>query len=579
MPAVQVELIPQLTAVNEVSSEPLLPSFLYIPGERDFPAGSTALPWAAEPRFVAGKLAQRRGAEVSSRLVSSAKSWLAWSAVDRTAALLPVNSAEGLQRISPVEASAQYLSHLRSAWDHLHPDAPFSEQEILVTVPASFDAIARELTVRAATQSGYQNLTMIEEPQAAFYAWIERHDDWRERIHEGDLVLVVDIGGGTTDFTLIAVSAKAGQLSLERVAVGDHILLGGDNIDLALAHAVSADLAVRNIRLDRFQLQTLWNQCRLAKEKLLDPSFAAPSFAAHEVPVTLLGKGSSLIGGTIKTTLRRAQLEAVLEGFLPVCQAADVPHQQQRAGLQEIGLPYATDPAITRHLARFLSQHASGAEAGKVRRAPSGFAAPTHILFNGGVMHAPFVRQRILAVLNTWLEDEGFGPVAQLAGEDLMQAVARGAAYYGAARHGKGVRIRGGIPRSYYVGIETAMPAVPGIRAPLKALSVAQFGMDEGTSVRIPNREFGLIVGEPAEFRFFCSARRKDDQPGTLIEDIDDELQELSPVQVRLTSDQGTGLIPVSFETVLTETGMLELWSVARDGRRWKLEFSVRAAE
>ena len=571
-PSVHVELIPQLTGANEISASALLPSFLYIPGERDFPPGETALPWDSHPRFVTGQLAQRRGAEVSSRLVSSAKSWLSWSAVDRTAALLPLHAPEGVQPVSPVEASAQYLSHLRAAWDHLHPDAPFAEQEVLVTVPASFDAIARELTARAAEMAGCRNLTMIEEPQAAFYAWIERHDDWRERIHQGDLVLVVDIGGGTTDFSLISVMAQAGQLKLERVAVGDHILLGGDNIDLALAHAVAAALSANGTRLDKFQMQNLWNQCRLAKEKLLDPASTA-----DEVPVTLLGKGSSLIGGTIKSTLRRSQLEEVLQGFLPACAPDEVPLQQKKAGLQEMGLPYASDPAVTRHLARFLNQQASSSEGG-VRRGPSGFACPTHVLFNGGVMHAPFVRKRILAVLNGWLSREGFGPVEPLSGEDLMQAVARGAAYYGAARTGKGVRIRGGIPRSYYVGIETAMPAVPGIRAPLKALAVAQFGMDEGTSVRIPNREFGLIVGEPAEFRFFCSARRKDDAPGTLIEDVDDELQELSPVEVRLPSDQGSGLIPVSFETVITETGMLELWSVSRDGRRWKLEFNVRAA-
>jgi hypothetical protein len=234
--------------------------------------------------------------------------------------------------------------------------------------------------------------------------------------------------------------------------------------------------------------------------------------------------------------------------------------------LQELGLPYAQDPAITRHLARFLRQGEKGA-----------LACPTHILFNGGVMHAPFVRTRLLEVLNSWLEAEGHPAVKPLSGEDLMHAVARGAAYYGAVRHGKGIRIRGGIPRSYYVGIESAMPAVPGIPAPLKALAVAQFGMEEGTSVRIPNREFGLIVDQPAEFRFFCSATRRDDAPGALIEDVGDDLEELSPVEVRLTSEGKTGdSVPVSFETVITETGMLQLWSVARDGRRWKLEFNVR---
>jgi len=560
MEPVQLASIPQLTNVNEVGSEPLLPSFLYIPGERDFPAGSTALPWNPKPAYVIGKLAQRRGAEVSSRLVSSAKSWLSYSAVDRTAAMLPWKAAEGLARISPLDASAEYLRHLRAAWDHEHPEAPFDKQEVLVTIPASFDAIARELTQRAAEAAGYRNVTMLEEPQAAFYAWIERHPDWRQRVGKGDLVLVVDIGGGTTDFTLIAVTEQEGELRLERVAVGEHILLGGDNIDLALAHTVAGELAAKGTKIDGFQLQALWNNCRIAKEKLLDPESKA-----DETPVTILGKGSSLIGGTIKAKLRREQIEQVLEGFLPRVASTDMPASARRMGLQEMGLPYATDPAITRHLAKFLRQQGSA------------MAKPTHVLFNGGVLHATFVRERLLHVLNGWLREEGAEPVKLLEGEDLMQAVARGAAYYGAARHGKGVRIRGGIARSYYVGIESAMPAVPGFAAPVRALAVAQFGMEEGTATRIPDREFGLIVNEPAEFRFFCSAVRKDDAPGALIEDFGDELEELAPIEVRLTSEvPNSEVVPVSFETEITETGMLQLWCVARDSRRWKLEFNVR---
>ena len=556
---VRVAAVPQLTAANEVAAEPLLPSFLYIPGEKEFPAGSTALPWDPSPPWIVGRFAQRRGAEVSSRLVSSAKSWLSNTAADRTAAILPWKAAEGVTKISPVDASAAYLRHLRQAWEHEHPDRPFADQEVLVTIPASFDAVARELTEKAAEAAGLRNVTMLEEPQAAFYAWIERHEDWRQRIGKGDLVLVVDIGGGTTDFTLIAVSERDGQLALDRVAVGDHILLGGDNIDLALAHTVAAELASRGTKVDSSQLQALWNNCRLAKEKLLDP--ASP---ADEVPVTILGKGSSLIGGTIKAKLTRQQVEQVLEGFLPRVASTDAPQRPRAAGLQEMGLPYAADAAITRHLARFLRQ------SGKL-------ACPTHVLFNGGVLHAPFVRDRLISVLNSWLQEEGAPEVRLLAGEDLMHAVARGAAYYGAARHGKGVRIRGGIPRSYYVGIETAMPAVPGIAAPLKAFSVAQFGMEEGTSIQMPEREFGLVVGETAEFRFFGSAARKNDAPGTLIEDFGDELEELAPVAVRLDSTGQSGeLVRVSLETVITETGTLQLWCVARDGRRWKLEFNVR---
>ncbi len=365
---------------------------------------------------------------------------------------------------------------------------------------------------------------------------------------------------------------QAGELQLERIAVGEHILLGGDNIDLALAHAIAGDLAAKGQKIDGFQLQALWNNCRLAKEKLLDPESKA-----DEAPVTILGKGSSLIGGTIKAKLHRERIEQVLDGFFPPAQSTDMPQIARRAGLQEMGLPYAQDPAITRHLARFLRQQAAASEHDSVRRGASGLACPTHILFNGGVMHAQFVRGRLLDVLNGWLGEEGFEAVRPLSGEDLMHAVSRGAAYYGRARQGNGVRIRGGIARSYYVGIESAMPAVPGIAAPVKALAVAQFGMEEGTAIRIPDREFGLIVDEPAEFRFFCSAARKNDPPGVLIEDFGEELEELSPVEVKLTSEQQTAdLVPVSFETVITETGMLQLWCVARDGRRWKLEFNVR---
>ncbi|HXM39719.1 MAG TPA: Hsp70 family protein [Bryobacteraceae bacterium] len=573
LPRVELLGIPQLVNPSEVRDESLLPSFLYIPGATDFPAGSTALPWDPQPETVVGRLAQKRGVENAGRLVSSAKSWLSHGGVDRTAPILPFRAPEGVPKYSPVEASRRYLDHLRHAWDSKMPDAPFTQQHVLVTVPASFDAVARDLTLKAAEQAGYRNITLLEEPQAAFYAWIERHPDWRERVTVGDLILVVDIGGGTTDFTLIAVTEQSGELSLERVAVGEHILLGGDNIDLALARLVADQLAQQGTKIDNFQLQALWNNCRTAKEKLLEPGNKK-----DEAPVTVLGKGAGVVGGSIKAKLQRADLDRLLsDGFLPAVSSNDMPARQRRAGLQEIGLPYAADAAMTRHLARFLRQQASTAEHGGVRSGPSGLACPTHILFNGGVLNAGLIRERILSVLNSWLAEEGMPPVRQLSGEDLMHAVSRGAAYYGLARQGRGVRIRGGVPRTYYVAIESAMPSVPGFAAPLKALTVVPFGMEEGTDMRIPNREFGLLVGEPAEFRFFTSAVRKNDQPGDLIEDFGDELEELAPMEVNLPAEQNAvDVVPVSFETVVTETGMLQLWCVARDGRRWKLEFNVR---
>ncbi|MFB3827648.1 MAG: Hsp70 family protein [Bryobacteraceae bacterium] len=565
--------IPQLVNPNEVRDPGLLPSFLYVPGPKDFPEGSTALPWDPAPPFVTGELARKRGVESAGRLVSSAKSWLSHTGVDRTAPILPFGAPDGVRKLSPVEAARRYLEHLRHAWDAKMPEAPFTAQQVFVTVPASFDAVARELTQTAAEQAGCRNVTLLEEPQAAFYAWIERHPDWRERVRVGDLILVADIGGGTTDFTLIAVTEREGELALDRVAVGEHILLGGDNMDLALARLVAERLAARGTKIDTFQLQALWANCRTAKERLLAPDSTAP-----EAPVTILGKGAGLVGGTIKAALRREEIDRILkDGFFPETPSTEMPLRQRRVGLQEMGLPYAADAAITRHLARFLRQQAATVEHGSVRRGPSGLACPTHVLFNGGVLNAGLARDRLLAALNSWLADEGMDPVRPLAGEDLMHAVSRGAAYYGLARQGRGVRIRGGVPRTYYIGIESAMPSVPGFQAPLKALTVVPFGMEEGAQQPIPGREFGLVVGEPAEFRFLASAVRKNDKPGDLIEDFGDQLEELSPMLVDLPASEDTaGTVPVTLETVVTETGMLQLWCVARDGRRWKLEFNVR---
>ena len=554
--------IPQLVNPGEVRAEPLLPSFLFIPGASDFPPDSLELPWGSGVPVV-GELARKRGVENASRLVSSAKSWLSHAGVDREAPLLPLNAPEGVTRLSPVEVSRRYLEHLRHAFDH-------QGKQVLVTVPASFDAVARELTQKAAEQAGYRDVVLLEEPQAAFYAWIERHPDWRERVSVGDLILVVDIGGGTTDFSLIAVTDRAGELQLERVAVGEHILLGGDNIDLALARLMEQKLAERKIKLDSLQLYQLWQQCRAAKERLL-----AEGSGITEHPVTLLGRGTGLIGGTIKASLTLAELEQILmEGFFPATTSEDMPAKQRRTGLQEIGLPYASDAAVTRHLAKFLRQPLQG-QAGQGHAGSHGLARPTHVLFNGGVLRAGLVRDRIMAVLNSWLAAEGAAPVRPLMGEDLMHAVARGAAYYGLSRQGKGVRIRGGVPRTYYVGIESSMPAVPGMAVPVKALTVAPFGMEEGTAVDMPARQFSVVVGEPAEFRFFYSATRKDDAAGELIEDFGQELTEMSPVEVTLPGTSGE-FVPVILESIVTETGMLQLWCVARDGRRWKLEFNVR---
>ena len=575
---IRVVDIPQLVMPGEPAARSLLPSFLYIPGPQDFPAGSLTLPWTPDPDYVVGELARRRGAENPGRLVSSAKSWLSYGGAQRTGPILPWGAPDGVERISPVDASAEYLRHLAAAFEPMAAasgDAALAAQDVLLTVPASFDEEARELTLRAARAAGLDRVTLLEEPQAAFYAWIAAQGErWRRQIHVGDLILVVDVGGGTTDFSLIAVTEHDGALALERVAVGDHILLGGDNMDLALARVLQGRLEGGGHRLDTMQVHGLWHQCRLAKEALLtDPT-------VRERPVTVLGRGSRLIGGTITTTLTIDDVNAVLlDGFVPVVSSDEMPARQRRTGLQELGLPYAADPAVTRHLARFLGrQAATGDSATDIRRGRSGFACPTHILFNGGVMKAQAVQQRIVSVIDGWLAAEGFDPLTVLEAIDLDHAVARGAVYYGAARRGRGIRIRSGAARTYYVGIESAMPAVPGMPAPLKALCVVPFGMEEGTTAAIPNREFGLVVGEPAEFRFLSSTVRKSDQPGAMIDDWGDEIDELGPLEVTLQIEgHEDALIPVSLESHVNELGTLELWCVARDrSQRWKLELNIR---
>jgi hypothetical protein len=578
---IEVSSIPQLVDANEVAERTLLPSFLYIPGEFDFPKGGLALPWESEPKLVIGELARKRGAESPNRLVASAKSWLSYAAVNRTAPILPWQAPEEVPKLSPVEASAQFLQYIRTVWDSGEAgeqgQPAFAEQDVLLTVPASFDEEARELTRRAAEQAGYDHVTLLEEPQAAFYAWLESQGNaWRHCIKLGDLVLVCDIGGGTTDFSLIMVSEENGELTLKRVAVGDHILLGGDNMDLALARFLQQRLEVSGHRVDMWQLQGLRHQCRMAKEKL----FESPKTQSR--PVTLLGKGTKLVGGTIKTEVAREDLHQILvEGFFPKVRSDELPARQRRVGFQELGLPYAADPAITKHLARFLSEQVRNSpEAAGIRRGGSGLACPTHILFNGGVLKADVLRERVVEVLNSWLRQEGFealGAQQILEAPDLEHAVARGAAYYGKARRGRGVRVRSGASRTYYIGVESSMPAVPGMEAPLKALCVVPFGMEEGTDATIPDREFGLVVGEPAEFRFLSSSVRKQDQVGTLLEDWGDDIEERSPLQVTLKLDGQLGkIVPVRLETRVTELGTLEVWCVSRDGQRWKLELNIR---
>ena len=566
-PKPQILSLPQLTGAGSVEPRPLLPSFLYLPTDGEFAPDALTLPWGDAPDGIVGEFARKRGAEVPARLVSSAKSWLSHAGADRTGAILPWGSPDDVPKLSPVDASARYLRHMRDAWNAAVPDAPLDTQDVLLTVPASFDAVARDLTVRAAHEAGLQHLTLLEEPQAAFYAWIDAlGEGWRRAVQVGDLVLVCDVGGGTTDFSLIAVREQDGELALERIAVGDHILLGGDNMDLALAYGVRERLAATGTQLDQWQFRGLSVSCRDAKERLLSDD------APDKQPVALLGRGRKVVGGTLRTDIERSEAERLLvDGFFPRCELSDRPLAQRRTGLQELGLPYATDPAVTRHLAHFLTRQAA------LDPAHPG-ARPSALLFNGGVMRAAALRRRLVDTLDAWFATAAAG-VRVLEGGDPEHAVARGAAYYGMARRGRGVRIRGGTARTYYIGIETAMPAVPGVPPPIKALCVVPHGLEEGSAVDLPAQEFGLMVGEPAEFRFLSSAARHDDPVGTLVETwADDEIQELAPLQTTLDwAGQEGSVIPVRLQARVTEVGVLELWCVSRDGaHRWKLEFNVR---
>jgi molecular chaperone DnaK (HSP70) len=559
---IQILEIPQIIGPGSVATRSMLPSFIFLPGEKDMAPEALNLPWEKDVKQVVGEFARERGAELPQRLISSAKSWLCHPMVDRNQAILPWGASPEVPKLSTVEAAAAILDHIRQVWNFSmareDESLALELQEIYLTVPASFDAVARELTVKAAEMAHLPNITLLEEPQAAFYAWIEASSDrWRDDIAPGDLVLVCDLGGGTSDFSLIRVSESSGDLELERIAVGNHLLIGGDNMDLALAYTIAKRFSEKGTRLDSWQMRALWHRCRVAKEKLLELS------DRDTVAVSILGRGSSLIGGTLRTDLSRTEVEQIIvDGFFPFCDVTSRPAALQRAGIQETGLPYESDPAVTQHLAQFLS-----------RRDERPSELPTAVLFNGGVMKASLLRKRIVDVLSSW--QNGVEPRV-LEASNLDLAVARGAAYYGLARRGRGIRIRSGLNKSYYIGVAAALPAVPGMPAPIKALCVAPFGMEEGSETELTEREFNLVVGEPAKFDFLGSAARTNDAVGTLIEDWEGDVEPITTIETTLDGTYGS-VIPVSIQIKVTEIGTLELWCVSRqDDKRWKLEFNVR---
>lgn len=578
-PAVHSFAIPQVVQVGKVDSQPLLPSFLYLPQAGEVPPNSLQLPWDAQRSYCVGEAARAQASLTPYRVVTSAKSWLCHPGVDRRSGLLPWRAEEGSRKVSPLEASALYLTHLREAWNYTHStrgvEHRLEKQEIILTVPASFDAVARSLTVEAAHAAGLENVSLLEEPQAAFYAWLDaHHDDWRDLVSVGDVILICDVGGGTTDFTLIAVSENQGRMELVRLAVGDHVLLGGDNMDLALAVYLAQKLAKEDHKLDGAQMHALTHACRLAKEQL----FSDPKLKS--TPVAVLGRGRQVVAGTLRTELTRHELEQILlEGFFPKCAADAEPRKGAVTGLQELGLPYSPDPVVSKHLAQFLRRHEAVLKEHYTKTNRTPCALPTALLCNGGVFKAAPLTHRIKAILDGWAEAAGVAGVRILSAGDLEMAVARGAVYYGLAQRGQGIRIRGGTARAYYIGVETSQPAVPGMPTPVKAVCVAPFGMEEDTTADVPHMEVGLVVGEPVQFRFFGSSARRKDVVGTVLETWEGELLEMAPLEMTLPATgavQGT-TVPVKLHSRITPIGTLELWCVSRDGsQKWKLEFNVR---
>ncbi len=569
--AIEVIPIAQLVGPGEAGALPLLPSTIYLPAEGEIAEGARRLPWG-ETSWVVGTLASQLGAKVPGRMVVSAKSWLSYGGVDRQAAILPWSASGDVTKISPVEASARIVAHLRAAWDHAHPNAPLAQQEVVLTVPASFDEVARELTVEAIRQAGLPRARLLEEPQAAFYDFIEQHEGGlAAAIGDARVVLVADVGGGTTDLTLVRITPQAsGAPAFERIAVGDHLMLGGDNMDVTLARHVEAKLGDAGPRLDATQWSALVQASRLAKETLLSGS--GPS----EYGVSVLGRGTRLLGAARTYKLPADEARALLlDGFFPMSGPDETPERRGRLALTELGLPFASDPAISRHVCAFLRRHAQAAEVAGATLV-GGLPRPDALLLNGGVFNAPAVKARLGEVLAGWFPG---APIPLLGHASLDLAVARGAAYYAKVRRGAGVRIAGGSPRSYYVAVE----GEGGIR---RGLCVVPRGMEEGSSLEVESRTFQLVVGRPVTFPLYTSTGDRGDAPGKLV-DLDEDLDPLPPLHTVLRTAEGEAppkagqapkTLPVRLEAALTELGTLELSLRTPEPpeRRWRLEFSLR---
>lgn len=568
---IQTFAIPQVFAAGQVENLETLPSFYYEALPDEIKSGATRLPWTKEaPAGAVGVYARDHGRTLPGRMIESAKSWLCHNGVDRKAALLPWHGAADVQRSSPVEATARYLRHMKDAWDASHSDNPLAAQDVVLTIPASFDEVARELTVAAARMAGLPRIVLLEEPQAAFYSWVDAHrDEWEQIVSPGQKILVCDIGGGTSDFSLIHVrSGEGGRLQFHRVAVGDHLLLGGDNLDLALAHFVEQKLA-NGGRLDPRQWSMLIPACRHAKEILLGAN------APETYTVVLSGTGSRLIGGAMQTELSRADvLNLFVEGFLPTVELHERPEKRQ-SGFQEFGLPYAADPAITKYLATFLKTHAQAENAIESHSEDVAAARPDIVLFNGGFFASPVLRERLIAALEYWFRgiEKDWSPTV-LRNDRLDLAVARGAAYFGMVRLGVGIRIVAGLARTYYIGIEQA----DGQRA---ALCLVAAETESSSTPVVIDRTFKVRTSEPVEFPILVSGTRLTDQPGQVIPFDPEQMTALPPIRTVLTTRKrgDAATVDARLSATLTEIGTLDLWCEQLDGsRRWQLQFDVRSA-
>lgn len=564
---IQVFEITQLTGPGEVSRLPVLPSFLYLPGRFDIPAEAIGLPWARPSDRFVGAFARDHGAKVPARLVSSAKSWLCHGRVDREAPILPPAAGEDIPRVSPVAATAAYLDHLRQAWNHhwgQDEDLYLEHQNLIITVPASFDEVARDLTAKAAAMAGLPGAVLLEEPLAAFYSWLSDHEEsWANLVSPGELVVVCDVGGGTTDFTLITLRQAEGGPRFERIAVGDHLILGGDNIDIALARAVLASLGRSPASVPMDQYRSLCHQCRQAKERLLDG-------AAESCRITVAGSGSRLIAGTLSAELtREAVVNIVMAQFLPVSGRSPA-EPVDIEGLH--GLPFAENQAITGHLTEFLQRHRADAERFLHRPDPR----PDLILFNGGSLKSRLVQERMRQVLA-----EQFGPAE---GPRVLEnplpdlAVAVGAAYYGWVKSGRGVRVGSGSPRAYYLGVAGATPEGEGAAG--QAVCLVERGLEEGSRIALDAHRFEMVANRPVRFDLFASSFRSGDRCGDLVS-VDETLSRLAPLETVIAFGRGDEArrLPVQVEAAYSETGTLSLWCASRvSDHRWQLRFQLRGA-